>query len=649
MTPFEQFVAREYGRKQGDPIDDIYDEAKARWKQSKILPVNNENVTAAQNIFASIPESRPDAFNNLNAPMPQEQAPDPFGEEDVRADLLKPPPGGDLASIAESLPDTSGVRREALVDAEIAARQANPQERQAQQLPDDLKHSVWRMFADDYTNFYTTTRGAMKADERRAILNDYDAGWQQNYAPVLGVPRAEAEALVRKALLEENRPLQISDWKRDTPTTRELSIDEKGKVLSNVKALRDQGLNNEADAELRKYNIVEERNVGDEAVASIQKINRYQAALADTKSLTEGTERLDEAALTSRIADEQARLVGMKTDLRGAPSIPGKLVRVEDIILENSKNGRSKPAEINTAIARMAKENPGLLVNYNGDVSLASKFQIDDPTAPKPENQQQNQNEYGFDGRGAARLVKDAVAGSWQGIKNANDYAANVLYKVGSTPTIVPGVIGAGGLENSGQWFRDFVDEIKPEETSEAPQQIQGGLDFGLGEVISKLLTREESSDPEIRDEFAKNFNWRYDGKPPKITKLGSYPSDKKYLDETWPVAEGEPEGKYNLRQINGTWYAEEREPTSQRKEIVERLAKRAEDPDQASNLNSLERAILEKEGYYQPSEEPESRRQGAGAANMLGDAVNAIYGWKYDGREPGPWWQGSRIYQKRQ
>jgi len=190
------------------------------------------------------------------------------------------------------------------------------------------------------------------------------------------------------------------------------------------------------------------------------------------------------------------------------------------------------------------------------------------------------------------------------------------------------------------------------ETKKETPTRIQGGLDFGLGETISKLLTPEESSDPEIRDEFAKNFSWRYDGKPPKIVKLGADPFSKdsrKYLDETWPVPDGKPEGKFTLLKVNGNWYAEEREPTSQKRKIVERLARRAEDPDEAPKLNNLERAILEKEGYYQPSEEPESRRQGAGAANMLGDAVNAIYGWKYDGREPGPWWQGSRIYKKRE
>ena len=190
------------------------------------------------------------------------------------------------------------------------------------------------------------------------------------------------------------------------------------------------------------------------------------------------------------------------------------------------------------------------------------------------------------------------------------------------------------------------------ETKKETPTRIQGGLDFGLGEAISKLLTPEESSDPEIRNEFAKNFSWRYDGKPPKIVKLGADPfskDDRKYLDETWPVPDGKPEGKFTLLKVNGNWYAEEREPTSQKRKIVERLAKRAEDPDEAPKLNNLERAILEKEGYYQPSEEPESRRQGAGAANMLGDAVNAIYGWKYDGKEPGPWWQGSRIYKKRE
>ena len=204
MTPFEQFVAREYGRKQGDPIDDIYDEARARWKQTRTMPIDT-NARAAQGVFDSLPDNPP-------APAPSKQ----MGQT-----MTAPPPAQsytgmfDLAgnqTVFDDLPDTEPNRQSQLTEMEIAQRRNSgaTDVQQPKALPDDLVQQTWRMFADEYTEHNARLDGPIKSDLKNALITDFTQGFAQNYAPVLGVTRTEAESLVERAR-DERRPIQMSD------------------------------------------------------------------------------------------------------------------------------------------------------------------------------------------------------------------------------------------------------------------------------------------------------------------------------------------------------------------------------------------------------------------------------------------------------
>jgi hypothetical protein len=76
--------------------------------------------------------------------------------------------------------------------------------------------------------------------------------------------------------------------------------------------------------------------------------------------------------------------------------------------------------------------------------------------ASKGEEEQQATRGYGLDGAGAARLARDVVVGTAQGIRNANNYVAGNIYdavtgkKVFGVPT-----------ESAAKWVEDFTDELR--------------------------------------------------------------------------------------------------------------------------------------------------------------------------------------------
>jgi hypothetical protein len=154
MTAFEQFIAQEYGRKEGDDIDDIYDEARARWRQMQSMPVD-DNARAAQGIFASMPEN-PSLPERASVDLTKRQGADlrtpPAESYDGSFDLLTPAD----RTLFDDLPDSSGLRQEQAREMEIAQRQASGAEgagTQPQSLPPELVHQAWRLFADDYRDF----------------------------------------------------------------------------------------------------------------------------------------------------------------------------------------------------------------------------------------------------------------------------------------------------------------------------------------------------------------------------------------------------------------------------------------------------------------------------------------------------------------
>jgi hypothetical protein len=385
MTPFEQFVAREYGRKQGDPIDDIYDEARARWKQTRTMPIDT-NARAAQGVFDSLPDNPP-------VPAPSTQ---------MSQAMSAPPPAQsyagmfDLAgnqTVFDDLPDTEPNRQSQLTEMEIAQRRNSgaTDVQQPKALPDDLVQQTWRMFADEYTEHKARLDGPIKSDLKNALITDFTQGFAQNYAPVLGVTRTEAESLVERAR-DERRPIQMSDWK-GTAAAQELSPDEFLKVTQAAEAA-EKITPGAGRAYLEKHGAVKPRNTFDDAMEIATDNQLLQAAQQGSKRFTmpDGTV-LKEDEISKRLEENQNKLAGLQPALAMTPSQPGKVVNINEFIAPHIKNNSILPssvAKINDDLATMSKEYPNLMViDSSGMISPASKFKYeivsDEEQAPPEE------------------------------------------------------------------------------------------------------------------------------------------------------------------------------------------------------------------------------------------------------------------------
>ena len=381
MTPFEQFIAREYKREKGAPIDDIYDEARARWKQTQATPMD-ANAQAAQGMFASLPDPAPAPSTQLSETM---SAPPParnYGTSD-------PAYGGmfDLASnrtMFDDLPDTQPARQSQLTELEIAQRQAsgaaeanaNPQPKA---LPDELVNTAWRMFADEYRDFKVRTDGPMKSEPRTNLINEWSQGFSANYAPVLGVTLAEAEALARNAA-KENRPIGLSDWKKTAEAAaQELPPDEFLKVAQAAEAA-EKITPGAGRAYLEKYGAVKPRNVYDDAQTLIDENRQLQVAQkAGYFTKPDGT-MLNEEDIGTRLAENTNKLVGLRPALAMAPSEEGRFVNINQLALDFKTGNSINVSKLNKAVAEMAEKNPGLIANMDGNLIPAAEFKY---TIPK--------------------------------------------------------------------------------------------------------------------------------------------------------------------------------------------------------------------------------------------------------------------------
>lgn len=386
MTPFEQFIAQEYGRKQGDPIDDIYDEARARWRQMRTMPMDT-NARAAQGIFDPLPEKPP-------TPAPSTQ---------MSQTMTAPPPAQsyagmfDLASnqtVFDDLPDTEPARQAQLTEMEIAQRRDSgaAEAQRPQALPDDLVQQTWRMFADEYTELKARLDGPIKSDLKNALITDFTQGFAQNYAPVLGVTRTEAESLVEKAR-SEKRPILMSDWKGTIDTAQELSPDEFLKVTQAAEAA-EKITPGAGRAYLEKHGAVKPRNTFDDAMEIATENQLLQAAQQGSKRFTmpDGTV-LREDEISKRLEENQNKLAGLQPALAMTRSEPGKVVNINEFIAPHIKNNAILPSsvkKINDDLAAMSEEYPNLMViDSSGMISPAAKFKYeivsDEEQAPAEE------------------------------------------------------------------------------------------------------------------------------------------------------------------------------------------------------------------------------------------------------------------------
>jgi hypothetical protein len=471
MTAFEQFIAQEYGRKQGDSVDDIYDEARARWRQMQSMPVD-DNARAAQGMFASLPEPEPVSQATIGA------VPAPDQNYSGRLDLLTPA----NKTMFDDLPDSSGLRQEQTREMEIAQRQSSgvSEAAQPQGLPPELVQTAWRMFADDYRDFSVRTDGPMKSEMRQNLVDEYTRGFAENYAPVLGVTLAEAQAIAEKAALEK-RGIQPTDWMmgQDTATQAPaLDVKQINDVVNAAKGLTELGRDKEAQQLLVKAGVAEPENDLNVALNLVDESAQLQAASRTGRWTSPDGQVYERDQINAMLAENQNKLAGLAPRLAAVPSKEGTVLNMNEFYrgyIKKDADGKEvvNISGINKDVSKLAEKYPGLLViSQSGNLLPASGFKYEMPTAAPSEGGEEASmmglegRGYDASGRGAAKLAKDVVRGSVEGLRKANNLAASALYQstkdVGSS-LFVPGT----ATPISGSWFKDFTDELTGSEDDE--------------------------------------------------------------------------------------------------------------------------------------------------------------------------------------
>jgi hypothetical protein len=484
MTPFEQFVAQEYGRKQGDDVSDIYDEARSRWRQMRTQPaeaftpnaqaVNDPDAQTrqAQEMFASL-SNNPAAPAGATVDLSRAQ------EADLRTPVAEPYGGSfDLLTPAnrtvfDDLPDSGGLRQEQAREMEIAQRQASggtqaTTAEQPQGLPDDLVNQVWRGFSQDYLDFSRRVSGAMKSADRKQLIDDWNNGFANNYAPVFGMTLSEAESVARKAA-EENRRVQTTDWKMGQETasaTPTLDIKQMNDVITAADGLVKLGREKEAQELLVKAGIAKPENDLNNALGILDENSLLQAAKkAGRYTAPDGTV-YDGDAIEERLAKNNETLVGLRPVLARTPSVEGKVLNIRDLEPEHISEKGVNISAINRDVAARAEKSPGLLVvSQSGELMPAETFKYELLRKGDAEGGglALGLADRGYDasGRGVARLAKDAVRGSVEGLRKANEFAANTLYQ--GAKSVASGDVNVTTIPGVGvpaRWLRDFTNEL---------------------------------------------------------------------------------------------------------------------------------------------------------------------------------------------
>jgi hypothetical protein len=143
----------------------------------------------------------------------------------------------------------------------------------------------------------------------------------------------------------------------------------------------------------------------------------------------------------------------------------------DQVLFASRYVGQPKGAFIAAKAARLKADKDAMVVlPDNQTLARLDQYDLAEVTAPAAGGG--DGRDYGFDGKGAARFVKDAAVGSLQGIKNANDYAADALYGT-ATGRDIPftGVSYAavkGLSEPIRGWMNDFNRELLGTKEAEA-------------------------------------------------------------------------------------------------------------------------------------------------------------------------------------
>lgn len=476
MTAFEQFVSQEYNRKEGEDVSDIYDEAVAKWRQVQTTNTtpnamaSDRSFTEARSLFEGLPDPAPVANQRPVSSEPNLAIPG-AASYDQSLDLLVAPAGGSRG-VFDDLPDTQDARRSQLTEMQIAdAQQTQPQPEGAKELPEGLINQVWRGFSQDYADYTRRISGPMKSAQREKLVNDWNQGFADNYSPVLGnFTQLEAEQVAERAM-KESRSVTTSDWKA-TPKAAQgtYDIDEVNKAITAAKGLIEFGREAEAEQILQSVGVVKPRNAYNDATALISENSQLQAAQRAGKfTMSDGTV-LGKDEINSRMADNQDRLIGLRPELATAPSVEGQYVNINQLIPQFKTDKGINITKLNAHVSKMAEEYPGLMANMEGSLIPAAEFKYTVPTAAPEDGGglALGLGDRGYDasGKGVAKLAKDVVRGSVEGLRKANDYAANTIYQATKgvgRELYVPGT----GMPISGSWLKEFVDGLGDDEDSE--------------------------------------------------------------------------------------------------------------------------------------------------------------------------------------
>jgi hypothetical protein len=272
--------------------------------------------------------------------------------------------------------------------------------------------------------------------------------------------------------MKESRPVTTSDWKVGQDVSSKapaVDLATADKATTVAQRLIDLGRPEEAQAVLEQAGISQPKNELNNALGLLDENNLLQAATkAGRWTAPDGTV-YDGGAIKERIAKNNETLVGLRPVLARTPSVEGKVLNIRDVEPEHINKGGVNISGINRDVAARAEKSPGLLVvTQNGELMPAETFKYEllrDDANDGGLALGLGDRGYDASGKGAAKLAKDVVRGSVEGLRKANDYAANTLYQATKgvgRELYVPGT----AIPVSSGWFKEFADGLGEDEDS---------------------------------------------------------------------------------------------------------------------------------------------------------------------------------------
>jgi hypothetical protein len=295
---------------------------------------------------------------------------------------------------------------------------------------------------------------------------------------VLGVTLAEAQAIAEKAA-SEKRGVQPSDWMGGVAAeTPSFDVKQISDVVNAAKGLTELGRDKEAQQLLVKAGVAEPENDLNVALSLVDESAQLQAASRIGRWTAPDGQVYDRDQINSMLAERQNKLAGLAPRLAAVPSKEGTVLNMNEFFrgfVTKDADGKEvvNISGINKGVSKLAEKYPGLLViSQSGNLVPASGFKYEMPTVAPSEGGEEGSmlglegRGYDASGRGVAKVAKDMVRGSVEGLRKANNLAASALYQstkdVGSS-LFVPGT----ATPISGSWFKDFTDELTGSEEDE--------------------------------------------------------------------------------------------------------------------------------------------------------------------------------------